>query len=213
MTETNQEIAFIELYMKDAENASSITEDEREDLIIRLAEGDAEVCEDLINSMILYVADKAQNYRDKGVHFGDLVQDANLAMMDIINDYEADADEFYNLIDEAITEAFESAIEDHQKVAKASEELAEKLNKLHDVTSKLSKDLGRLPAAKELADAMGCDEDEVAYLLKASIDAMSINEDTHLMDDLSSINDTLKMDDDEDFSKYKDDEDPLDWNF
>ena len=214
MTETNQELAFIEVYMQDAENASSLTEDERYDLIVRLSEGDYEVGEELINSMILYVAEKVQSYRDQGVHFGDLVQDANMAVMDVINDYDSDPDDFYDIVDEAVTDACQAAIEEHKKLSKASQELAEKLNRLNDVTSKLSKDLGRLPAAKELAEAMGCDEDEISYLLKASVDALSINEDSHLLDDLSSINDTLKLDaEEDDFSEYKDDEDPLDWNF
>ena len=212
MTETNQELAFIEVYMKDAENVSSLTEDERCDLIVRLSEGDSEVSEDLINSMLLYVAEAAQKYRDKGVHFGDLVQDANMALMDVISEYDVSPDDFYDIVDEAITESFENSIEEYQKVAKASQQLADKLNKLDDITKKLTAKLDRLPTTKELSKEMGCSESEIEYLLKASLDAMTVGEDSHIMDDLSGIDDTFKVDDEPLDLDIKDD-DPLDWNF
>ena len=64
MTETNKELAVIEMYMKDVENLPQLSDEEKEDLITRLADGDSSVIEDLTNSMLLHVAEMAQDYRD-----------------------------------------------------------------------------------------------------------------------------------------------------
>jgi len=52
---------------------------------------------------------------------------------------------------------------------------------------------------------MDIPEEEVDNLLKISLDVLSVNEDSHLTDDIDSSIDEV----DEDIS----DEDPLDWSF
>ena len=123
MTETNKELAIIEMYMKDVENLPQLSDDERQDLITRLADGDSSVVEDLTNSMLLHVAEMAQDYRDKGVNFGDLIQEGNVALTETISDYDGDGDleSFDELVDEAVREAFESAIEEQAASDKISQ--------------------------------------------------------------------------------------------
>jgi RNA polymerase primary sigma factor len=207
MTETNKELAVIEMYMKDVENIPQISDEEKEDLITRLADGDSSVVEDLVNSMLLHVAEMAQNYRDKGVSFSDLIQEGNVALTEVISDYDGDADleSFNEMVDEAVTEAFESAIEEQAASDKISQRLADKLNLLDDTTKRLTEKLGRVPEASELAKEMDIPEEEVDNLLKISLDVLSVNEDSHLADDIDSSIDEV----DEDIS----DEDPLDWSF
>ena len=205
MTETNKELAIIEMYMKDVENLPQLSDDERQDLITRLADGDSSVVEDLTNSMLLHVAEMAQDYRDKGVNFGDLIQEGNVALTETISDYDGDGDleSFDELVDEAVREAFESAIEEQAASDKISQKLADKLNLLDDTTKKLSEKLGRVPEASELAKEMDIPEEEVDNLLKISLDLLSVNEDSHLVDDIDASIDEVDMDDSDD--------DPLDW--
>lgn len=205
MTETNKELAVIEMYMKDVENLPQLSDEEKEDLITRLADGDSSVVEDLTNSMLLHVAEMAQNYRDQGVSFGDLIQEGNVALTEVISDYdgEADIESFNEMVDEAVTDAFESAIKEQADSDKISQHLADKLNLLDDTTKRLTEKLGRVPEAKELAEEMDIPEEEVDNLLKISLDVLSVNEDSHLADDIDSSIDDM----DEDIS----DDDPLDW--
>ena len=205
MAETNKEIAVIEMYMKDVENLPQLSDDERQDLITRLADGDSSVVENLTNSMLLHVAEMAQDYRDKGVNFGDLIQEGNVALTETISDYDGDGDleSFDELVDEAVREAFESAIEEQAASDKISQKLADKLNLLDDTTKKLSEKLGRVPEASELAKEMDIPEEEVDNLLKISLDLLSVNEDSHLVDDIDASIDEVDMDDSDD--------DPLDW--
>ena len=207
MTETNKELAVIEMYMKDVENLPQLSDEEKEDLITRLADGDSSVVEDLTNSMLLHVAEMSQDYRDQGVRFGDLIQEGNVALTEVISDYDGDGDleSFNELVDEAVTEAFESAIKEQAESDKISQALADKLNLLDETTKKLSEKLGRVPEASELAKEMDIPEEEVDNLLKISLDVLSVNEDSHLTDDIDSSIDEV----DEDIS----DEDPLDWSF
>lgn len=207
MTETNKELAVIEMYMKDVENIPQLSDEEKEDLIMRLADGDSSVVDDLVNSELLHVAEMAQDYRDKGVTFGDLIQEGNVALTEVISDYDGDGDPeaFDELVDEAVTEAFENAIKDQAESDKISQHLADKLNLLDDTTKRLTEKLGRVPEASELAKEMDIPEEEVDNLLKISLDVLSVNEDSHLADDIDSSIDEV----DEDIS----DEDPLDWSF
>lgn len=207
MTETNKELAVIEMYMKDVENLPQLSDEEKEDLIMRLADGDSSVVEDLVNSELLHVAEMAQDYRDKGVRFGDLIQEGNVALTEVISDYDGDGDleSFNELVDEAVTEAFESAIKEQAESDKISQALADKLNLLDETTKKLSEKLGRVPEASELAKEMDIPEEEVDNLLKISLDVLSVNEDSHLADDIDSTIDDIDEDDSDD--------DPLDWSF
>ena len=207
MAETNKELAVIEMYMKDVENIPQLSDEEKEDLIMRLADGDSSVVDDLVNSELLHVAEMAQDYRDKGVTFGDLIQEGNVALTEVISDYDGDGDPeaFDELVDEAVTEAFENAIKDQADSDKISQHLADKLNLLDDTTKRLTEKLGRVPEASELAKEMDIPEEEVDNLLKISLDVLSVNEDSHLADDIDSSIDEV----DEDIS----DEDPLDWSF
>lgn len=207
MTETNKELAVIEMYMKDVENLPQLSDEEKEDLIMRLADGDSSVVEDLVNSELLHVAEMAQDYRDKGVRFGDLIQEGNVALTEVISDYDGDGDleSFNELVDEAVTEAFESAIKEQAESDKISQVLADKLNLLDETTKKLSEKLGRVPEASELAKEMDIPEEEVDNLLKISLDVLSVNEDSHLADDIDSTIDDIDEDDSDD--------DPLDWSF
>ena len=207
MAETNKELAVIEMYMKDVENIPQLSDEEKEDLIMRLADGDSSVVDDLVNSELLHVAEMAQDYRDKGVTFGDLIQEGNVALTEVVSDYDGDGDPeaFDELVDEAVTEAFENAIKDQADSDKISQHLADKLNLLDDATKRLTEKLGRVPEASELAKEMDIPEEEVDNLLKISLDVLSVNEDSHLADDIDSSIDEV----DEDTS----DEDPLDWSF
>ena len=207
MAETNKELAVIEMYMKDVENIPQLSDEEKEDLIMRLADGDSSVVDDLVNSELLHVAEMAQDYRDKGVTFGDLIQEGNVALTEVISDYDGDGDPeaFDELVDEAVKEAFESAIKEQAESDKISQHLADKLNLLDDTTKRLTEKLGRVPEASELAKEMDIPEEEVDNLLKISLDVLSVNEDSHLTDDIDSSIDEV----DEDIS----DEDPLDWSF
>ncbi|HAR91497.1 MAG TPA: hypothetical protein DCR28_00110 [Eubacterium sp.] len=207
MAETNKELAVIEMYMKDVENIPQLSDEEKEDLIMRLADGDSSVVDDLVNSELLHVAEMAQDYRDKGVTFGDLIQEGNVALTEVVSDYDGDGDPeaFDELVDEAVTEAFENAIKDQADSDKISQHLADKLNLLDDTTKRLTEKLGRVPEASELAKEMDIPEEEVDNLLKISLDVLSVNEDSHLTDDIDSSIDEV----DEDIS----DEDPLDWSF
>ncbi len=207
MTETNKELAVIEMYMKDVENLPQLSDEEKEDLIMRLADGDSSVVEDLVNSELLHVAEMAQDYRDKGVRFGDLIQEGNVALTEVISDYDGDGDleSFNELVDEAVTEAFESAIKEQAESDKISQVLADKLNLLDETTKKLSEKLGRVPETSELAKEMDIPEEEVDNLLKISLDVLSVNEDSHLADDIDSTIDDIDEDDSDD--------DPLDWSF
>lgn len=207
MTETSKELAVIEMYMKDVENIPQISEEEKEELITKLADGDSSIINDLVNSELLHVAEMAQDYRDKGVKFSDLIQEGNVALTEVISEYDGDGDPeaFEEMVDEAVKDAFENAIEEQAEADKISQSVADKLNLLDETTKALTEKLGRVPEAIELAKEMDLPEDEVNNLLKLSLEVLSTNEDSHLADDLDSSIDEVPEDEE------TEGDDPLEW--
>ena len=87
--------------------------------------------------------------------------------------------------------------------------LADKLNRLDEVTKNLSEKLGRVPELDELAKAMNISKDEASILLKTSLDTLSVNEDTQITDGSEANGAYDGISTEEAFARPE--KDPLEW--
>ena len=181
--ESQEELQFIEMYMKDIDSIAPLTDDERDELVSRLLADDLDVVNRLVEGHLATVASIADSYRGKGVHFGDLIQEGNMGLMLGISDFSSNAGNFLDFITRRIHSVLEETVNTQLHSDRVGQHLANKLNHLDDTTQHLSEKLGRAPEISELADAMGLPEDEVSMLLKTSLDILSVNEDTMISPD------------------------------
>lgn len=186
ISESEEELSFIEMYMKDLESISPAYDGEVSELVSKLLTEDLSVVERLIECHLSTVAELAEKYRGKGVTFGDLIQEGNMGLMLAISDYTSESGNFDDFIRNKVTVALESTINSQISADRIGQHLADKLNQLDVVTKDLSEKLGRVPEIKELAKAMSITEEEVSLLLKTSLDTLSINEDTQITSDDTS---------------------------
>lgn len=168
----DEKVALMETYLKDVENIDPISDEEKEELITRLIDGDDEVVEDLMHSTLCHIAERAEEYKDQNVHFLDLIQSANLAVNESLYDFDGDPSTFDEYVDDVITEALENAVEEQRKADKISQKLVDQLNRLDETVTALTEKLGRPPEIDEIAEAMEISQDEVSMLLKTSLDAL-----------------------------------------
>ena len=102
-----------------------------------------------------------------------------------VSEYTKECGDFNNYIDKRIEQGIRNVINSQINSDRIGQHLADKLNQLDNTTSKLSKELGRVPEISELADAMGITEDEASLLLKTSLDtcllytSISFNKSSH----------------------------------
>ncbi len=180
--ESEEELAFIDMYMKELESIPPISEKEITSLISALLSGDLSVVDRLVECHLALVAELAQHYRGRGVTFGDLIQEGNVGLMVAISEFNDQSGDFKEFISKKITDALKETINLQINSDRVGQHLADKLNRLDEVTKNLSEKLGRVPEIAELAEAMNTSEDEISLLLKTSLDTLSVNEDTQITD-------------------------------
>ena len=180
--QSQEETDFIKMYMDDMDALQTVSDVEQAALVNKLIVGDACASTPLVESKLKKVADIAKKYCGKGVTFGDLIQEGNLELMVAVSEYTKECGDFNNYIDKRIEQGIRNVINSQINSDRIGQHLADKLNQLDNTTSKLSKELGRVPEISELADAMGITEDEASLLLKTSLDTLSVNQDTQITD-------------------------------
>ena len=180
--QSQEETDFIKMYMDDMDALQTVSDVEQASLVNKLIAGDASASTPLVESKLKKVADIAKKYCGKGVTFGDLIQEGNLELMVAVSEYTTECGDFNNYIDKRIEQGIRNVINSQINSDRIGQHLADKLNQLDNTTSKLSKELGRVPEISELADAMGITEDEASLLLKTSLDTLSVNQDTQITD-------------------------------
>lgn len=180
--QSQEETDFIKMYMDDMDALQTVSDVEQAALVNKLIAGDASASTPLVESKLKKVADIAKKYCGKGVTFGDLIQEGNLELMVAVSEYTKEYGDFNNYIDKRIEQGIRNVINSQINSDRIGQHLADKLNQLDNTTSKLSKELGRVPEISELADAMGITEDEASLLLKTSLDTLSVNQDTQITD-------------------------------
>ncbi|WP_303000873.1 sigma-70 family RNA polymerase sigma factor [uncultured Eubacterium sp.] len=180
--QSQEETDFIKMYMDDMDALQTVSDVEQAALVNKIIAGDASASTPLVESKLKKVADIAKKYCGKGVTFGDLIQEGNLELMVAVSEYTKECGDFNNYIDKRIEQGIRNVINSQINSDRIGQHLADKLNQLDNTTSKLSKELGRVPEISELADAMGITEDEASLLLKTSLDTLSVNQDTQITD-------------------------------
>lgn len=181
--ESEEELSFIKMYMKELETIPPVSDDEKSTLVSKLLSGNLDVINRLVECHLSLVAEIAEAYRNQGVTFGDLIQEGNIGLMLGLSDYDSRCGDFDTFIREKITAALDEIVNSQIHSDRIGQHLADKLNQLDATTKNLSETLGRVPELKELAEAMSISEDEVSLLLKTSLDTLSVNEDTQLTDE------------------------------
>ena len=180
--QSQEETDFIKMYMDDMDALQTVSDVEQAALVNKLIAGDASASTPLVESKLKKVADIAKKYCGKGVTFGDLIQEGNLELMVAVSEFTKECGDFNNYIDKRIEQGIRNVINSQINSDRIGQHLADKLNQLDNTTSKLSKELGRVPEISELADAMGITEDEASLLLKTWLDTLSVNQDTQITD-------------------------------
>ena len=158
---------FYDIYLEELKNLPQGTPEEEAALLKKLTEGDKTAASRLTELKLAKAVQIAEEYHDRGLPAGDLVQEANMALFLFASEYE-NGD-----FDAQMEKKVRAAIENRE--TKIEEEMAARVNVLKDISASMARELGREATLAELAERMKMSEDEIRDIMKLTMDAMKVS--------------------------------------
>lgn len=164
-----------QMYLEEIKRIPACTDEEELLLLGRAKAGDRAARERILEGMLHYTVELAGKFRNKGLAAGDLVQEANMALLLALDEYEGG--NFREQVRELAVMRLKAAVEAQSREKQAEEEVAARVNVLKDISKMMADELGREATVEELALKMKMTEDEIKDIMKITLDAMSVNPD------------------------------------
>ena len=166
ITEENQEeLNGFQLYLDELEGITSCSEAENTELAKEAANGSAEAKKRLIEGNLKNALAMIREYLNKGLPAGDLVQEANMALVMAVEELGTAESvlDFNEYLKERVTEALKAAVADQETEHKIEEKMLARADQL-----------GREATVEELAERMQMTVEEVKDIMKQTLDAMTV---------------------------------------
>ena len=164
---------FYDIYLEELKNLPQGTPEEDAALLKKLAEGDKTAVSRLTELRLAKTVQIAEEYHDQGLPAGDLVQEANMALLLFAGEYEGG--DFDAQMEKKVRAALEDALQIQNRELKVEEEMAARVNVLKDISASMARELGREATLAELAERMKMSEDEIRDIMKLTMDAMKVS--------------------------------------
>lgn len=164
-----------QMYLDEMKEIPACTAEEEAALLERLIAGDISVKERLMEGRLQYLADLVRPYAGQVLPMGDLIQEANMAMLMLLETYQGG--DFESLLKEQVESALQTALAEETESDQAGEEMLARINVLKRVSEELADELGREANLEELAAKMKMTEDEIKDIMKWTLDAMTVSPD------------------------------------
>ena len=169
ITEENQEeLNGFQLYLDELEGITSCSEAENTELAKEAANG---IEGNLKNALAMI-----REYLNKGLPAGDLVQEANMALVMAVEELGTAESvlDFNEYLKERVTEALKAAVADQETEHKIEEKMLARVKVLEEVSKSMADQLGREATVEELAERMQMTVEEVKDIMKQTLDAMTV---------------------------------------
>lgn len=162
------EVALLKLYLEELKAVPPVGELMKKELFQAASDGKEEARKRLAEAYLLSAVQTAAAYCGQGIGFADLVQEANVGLMEaMLNDKITEKS-----ILESIEAALKRALAKERQEAKTREQTAALLNRMSDAAAELAKQHGREASVEELAVYLGRTVDEVQRGMKLSLEAI-----------------------------------------
>ena len=170
--ETVEQEDFYQKYLDDLQEIVLCTEPEREILLSKAARGDESAKKRLVEGHLKMVLELAADYMDGALSPGDVIQEANMALLAAVDGYREG--DFLQSMKERIRNSLEKALEDQRREQTAGEEAAARANVLQEVSRVMAEELEREATVEELAERMKMTPEEIRDIMKMTMDAVAV---------------------------------------
>ncbi len=179
----------IDKYLQEIGKVPLLTPEEEVKLAQRIKQGDHQALQKLTEANLLFVVSVAKKYQNKGLSFGDLINEGNLGLIKAAKRF--DETRGFKFISYAvwwIRQGIMQALAEQTRVVRLPLNRVSALTKVGKTSSALEQEFEREPSASEIAEQLDMTDIEVADTLKISgrhlsVDApFSKGEDNRLLD-------------------------------
>lgn len=179
----------VRLYLREIGRVRMIKPDEEIELARRIANGDLEAKQKLIQANLRLVISIAKKYVNRGLPFQDLIQEGNLGLIRAAEKFDhTKGFKFSTYATWWIRQAISRGLADKSRTIRVPVHMVESINKLKKTSAKLSQELGRKPTEEELSIAMKLPVSKIQEILTADREPVSMemplnrDEETYLGD-------------------------------
>jgi RNA polymerase primary sigma factor len=181
----------VAMYLRDIRRRPLLTAAAEVDLSRRVKDGDGEARRLLIEANLRWVVSISKHYVGHGLPLPDLIQEGNVGLMRAVEKFDhRKGFRFSTYATWWIRQAITRALADQGRTIRIPTHLSDSVNALARTERSLLQDLGRWPAAAEIARAMGIGLDKVRFLQRigaqepVSLDAPLRGDEDHCIADL-----------------------------
>ncbi|MDE7326952.1 MAG: hypothetical protein K2N63_11895 [Lachnospiraceae bacterium] len=163
---------YLNLYYGELDGLKCLTEKERLSLAMRLLSGEEDVMRQLLDASLHEVVEIAKEYRGRGAHLEDMIQEGNLALIQVLTEMTGKGKCAQPLvyIREYVRCAIAEYIDGEVADGDGKERVVAKLGLLHEAAKHLAKENGVLPGVRELAEFTKLSAEEIRELVLLSKD-------------------------------------------
>ena len=179
----------VRMYLKEIGRVPLLSAEEEKELAERMAAGDEEAKNKLVEANLRLVVSIAKRYVGKGMFFLDLIQEGNIGLMKAVDKFDFQKGfKFSTYATWWIRQAITRAIADQARTIRIPVHMVETIHKVSRYSRQMLQELGREATADEIGEKMGMSADKVREIMKIAQDPVSLEtpigeeEDSHLGD-------------------------------
>ena len=145
----------VKIYLKEIGKVPLLKPEQEPELAKRIAQGDEEAKQQLINSNLRLVISIAKRYAGRGMPFLDLIQEGNMGLIKAVEKFDyTKGFKFSTYATWWIRQAITRAIADQARTIRIPVHMVETINKITRAQRQLVQELGRDPTAEEISERL-----------------------------------------------------------
>ncbi len=179
----------VRMYLKEIGKIPLLSSEEEQEVAKRLADGDEEAHNKMVEANLRLVVSIAKRYVGRGLPFLDLIQEGNLGLIKAVGKF--DYEKGYKFSTYAtwwIRQSISRAIADHARTIRIPVHMVETINRVSRASHELVQDLGRDPTTGEIAQKLNLPQEKVEEIMRVAQEPISLEtpvgeeDDSHLGD-------------------------------
>lgn len=165
----------VRMYLKEIGKVPLLTAEEEHELARKMADGDEEAKQRLIETNLRLVVSIAKKYVGRGLLFLDLIQEGNLGLIKAVEKFDySKGYKFSTYSTWWIRQSITRAIADQARTIRVPVHMVETINKLIRVSRQLLQEYGREATPEEIAKEMNMSIEKVREIMKIAQEPVSL---------------------------------------
>ena len=179
----------VRMYLKEIGKIPLLTTEEEAELAKKMADGDEEAHNQMVEANLRLVVSIAKRYVGRGLPLLDLIQEGNLGLIKAVGKFDyTKGYKFSTYATWWIRQSISRAIADHARTIRIPVHMVETINRVSSASHELVQELGRDPSSDEIAKKLNMPVERVEEIMRAAQEPISLEtpvgeeDDSHLGD-------------------------------